>query len=140
MFHMTRATAPGHRRRGEVRQRSVQRRGAVAGIRGASGDELRADTIPCADAQAGPVRGPVVEPESNATRTLCGSVQCPFEPGPAIVRPYPAALLRKWSMVMRMASCLRRGRLSIRSSRSSTLRVGLGCWTITGGVLVCSKS
>jgi len=28
MFHMTRATAPSHRRRGEVQQRSTQRRGA----------------------------------------------------------------------------------------------------------------
>jgi hypothetical protein len=53
---------------------------------------------------------------------------------------YPAALLRKWSMVMRMASCFRRDRLSIRSRRSSTLRLGLRCWTISGGVSVWSKA
>ena len=43
------------------------------------------DTIPKPDGLAGPVPGPD-RTESNATRTLCDSVQHPFEPGPAIVR------------------------------------------------------
>lgn len=55
-------------------------------------------------------------------------------------RGYPAALLRKWSMVVRMASCLRRGRLSMRSRRSSSLRLGLRSGVMGTGLAVCSKS
>jgi hypothetical protein len=38
---------------------------------------------------------------------------------------------------VRMASCLRRGRLRIFSSRSSTLRLGQRGWMISGGVPFC---
>ncbi len=52
-----------------------------------------------------------------------------------------AALLRKWSMMVRMASCLRRGRLSIRSSRWRILRLGLGGIAATAtGLAVRSNS
>jgi hypothetical protein len=39
MFHMTRATTPGHRRRGES-SNEARSAGALAGIRGASGGVL----------------------------------------------------------------------------------------------------
>jgi hypothetical protein len=79
---MTRATAPGHRRRGEVRQRSTQRRGVVGACVARAAVCCEVDTIPKPDGLAGPVCGP----SSNQNRTHPGWCPVLFEPGQAIVR------------------------------------------------------